>query len=86
MDAELKALRQCNTWCLVTPPPNATIVGSKWVFVIKRNTNGEVVRYKAGLVAKGFHQTGGIDYEHIYSPVIRPSFVRVVLTLVITQG
>lgn len=45
------------------------IVGSKWVFRVKRKADGQVERYKARLVAKEFHQQPGIDFAEIYSPV-----------------
>jgi hypothetical protein len=45
-------------------------VGSKWIFVCKRNENNEVVRYKARLVAQGFTQKSDIDFDETYSPVI----------------
>ena len=51
-------------------------VGYKWVFVRKRNENHEVVRYKARLVAQGFSQRPGVDYEETYSPVVDATTFR----------
>ena len=51
-------------------PPHVRPVGHKWVFVHKRNERNEVVRYKARLVAQGFTQQPGVDFEETYSPVM----------------
>jgi len=51
-------------------PPGIFPVGYKWVFVCKRNENNEVVRYKARLVAQGFTQRPGVDFNETYSPVM----------------
>jgi hypothetical protein len=57
----------------VPTPPNVIPVGCKWVFLRKRNEHGQVVRYKARLVAQGFTQRPGIDYDETYlkRPLIR---------------
>ena len=60
MDDELVALARNHTWVLVPPPSNHNIVGCKLVFRIKRNLDGSISRYKACLVAKGFHQCPGL--------------------------
>ncbi len=57
------------------------LVGCKWVYKIKRNADGLVTQYKAQLVAKGFHQQAGIDYDEMFSPVVKPTTVRIILTL-----
>lgn len=77
----------CNeTWELVSPQLDKKIVGCKWVFKIKRNSYGSILRYKAWLVAKGFHQSADIDYIETFSPVVKPITVRVLLTLTISKG
>jgi hypothetical protein len=51
-------------------PPRTFHVGFKWIFIQKRNKNNEVVRYKARLVAHGFTQRPGFDFNETYSPVM----------------
>ena len=58
----------------------------KWVFRIKRHVDGTIERYKARLVAKGFHQQFGVNYEETYSPVIKLTTVRTVLSIAISAG
>lgn len=81
MEEEYNALKRNHTWTLVAPTPSMNIVGSKWVFRIKYNLDGTVQRHKACLVAQGFHQTPGIDFHETFSPVIKPSTIRLILTL-----
>jgi hypothetical protein len=60
------------------------IVGSKWIFRIKRKVDGHIERYKARLVAKGFHQQPEIDFAETYSPVVKPITIRTVLAIVVS--
>ena len=57
------------------------VVGSKWVFRVKKNSSGEVVRYKARLVAQGFSQVPGVDYFDTYAPVAKLASICPVLML-----
>jgi len=85
MSAEYNALVNNGTWELVCPTTTTNIVGCKWIFRIKRNSNGSVDRYKACLVAKGFHQRPGVDYLETFSPVIKPTTIRLVLSLAVAN-
>ncbi|GKA18971.1 retrotransposon protein, putative, ty1-copia subclass [Tanacetum coccineum] len=69
MDEEMNSMKVNEVWIKVDPPPNAKIVRSKWLFKKKTNMDGEVHTYKARLVAIGFTQTYGIDYEEMFSPM-----------------
>lgn len=62
------------------------MIDCKWVFRIKRKSDGTIDRYKARLVAKGFKQRYGIDYEDTFSPVIKAAIIRLVLSIVVSKG
>lgn len=68
MDAEFTVLINNKTWHLVPPQSGRNIIDCKWVYKIKRKADGNLDRYKARLVEKGFKQHYGIDYEDTYSP------------------
>jgi hypothetical protein len=86
MSDEFNALLHNGTWDLVPPSSSTNLVGVKWFFRIKRNSDGAIDRYKARLVAKGFHQQPGIDYKETFSPVIKPTTIRIVLSLAVANN
>ncbi|KAJ4753844.1 polyprotein [Rhynchospora pubera] len=85
MSVEIDALAANNTWTLVPPPLDQAIIGCKWVYRIKRRSDGTIDRYKARLVAKGFLQQEGVDFFDTFSPVVRPTTIRVILSLAVSH-
>ena len=69
MKEELDALHKTGTWDLVYLPSGKSAIDCKWVYKIKTRSNGTVDHYKACLVAKGFTQECGIDYEETFAPM-----------------
>lgn len=86
MDSEYQALVRNRTWQLVPKPKGMNIIGCKWVYKIKKKSDGSIDRYKARLVAKGFKQRYGIDYEDTFSPVVKAATIRLVLSIAVTKG
>jgi len=70
---------------IVLTPVDVRPVGYKWVFVRKRNEKNEIVRYKARLVAQGFSQRPGIDFEETYSPVMDGITFRYLISLAVHE-
>ena len=69
MEEEMGCLKENGTWELVDLPHGCTTIKNRWVFVTKQNILGEVTRYRACVIAKGFTQTASIDYEETFAPV-----------------
>lgn len=86
MQEELNSIESNQTWQLVDPPAGVRPIGLKWIFKIKRNAQGEVVKHKARLVAKGFVQQQGVDFEEVFAPVARMETVRLLLALAARKG
>ncbi|XP_038901238.1 uncharacterized mitochondrial protein AtMg00820-like [Benincasa hispida] len=79
---EYEALIRNNTWSLTPLPQDRKVIGSKWVFRLKQTPSGEIAR----LVAQGFNQDYGIDYFETFSLVIKPTTIRLVLSIALSHN
>lgn len=86
MAAEIQALEDNNTWTLTALPPDKQPIGCKWVYKIKYRSDGTVERYKARLIAKGFSQIEGLDYNETFAPVAKLVTVRCLLAVASIRG
>jgi hypothetical protein len=86
IEAEMDALRRNQTWDVVDRPTNRKIVDSKWVFNIKRLSNGSVNKFKVRLVAKGFSQIQGQDYNETFAQVVLFDSLHILLPIVAANG
>ena len=81
MREEMLAIDRNDTWELEIPPPNCRPIGLKWIFKLKKNPQGKVIKHKARLVVKGYSQRKGVDYDEIYAPVVRFETIRILIAL-----
>ncbi|UYV80953.1 K02A2.6-like, partial [Cordylochernes scorpioides] len=86
MKDELRSLEDRNTWTLSDLPLGKRPISSRWVFKIKTNSKGDVERFKARLVARGFSQKRNVDFFETYSPVINFSVIRMIFALTINKN
>ena len=86
MQAELHSLIKRDVFGpVVQTPASIKPIGNKWVFVRKRNENNDIIRYKVRLVAQGFSQRPGIDYEETYSPVMDAITFHFLISLAVSE-
>ncbi|KAF6767306.1 Zinc finger, CCHC-type, partial [Kalmanozyma brasiliensis GHG001] len=83
---ELESHATNNTWTVVPTPTRANIIGCKWVFKVKRKADGSIDKYKARLVAQGFSQKHGIDYDETFAPVVKLKTLRLLMILSLQLG
>ena len=82
MQDEIKSIKINGVWDIETVPKGAKIVGYKWVYKTKHDSKGNIERFKARLMAKGFTQREGIDYNEIFSLVLYKNSFRIIMALV----
>ena len=86
MNSEMASLRKNGVYELVDRPKGKKVVKSKWVFRVKTNEKGEVEKYKARVVAKGFSQVEGVDYDQTFSPTVRFESIRQLVAMGASKG
>jgi len=81
MDDEIRSIKKNNTWELVSLPKGHKAIGVKWVYITKKNAKGEIERYKARLVVKGYSQKTRIDCDEMFALVPRLETIRLIISL-----
>ena len=81
MSDEYKSMVENKVWTLTELPAGKNLVGCKWIYKLKEDADGNVVRYKARLVAQGFSQKFGCDYDEVFAPVVTQTTFRILLAL-----
>lgn len=86
MKEELRLIKKNETWELMSLPPQKKAIPVKWIYKIKVNPDGSISKFKARLVAKGFCQKAGLDYQDVFSPVVRVETIRLVAAIASYKG
>ena len=86
MCEEINSMYKNQAWKLVDPPKGASIVGCRWVYKKKLDNKGKLVKYKARLVAQGFSQKYGSNFDEVYSPVVKFNSIRTLIAIAAAQN
>lgn len=81
MKEELSSMSQNKVWELVELLKGCRPIGCKWVYKIKRDSNGQVKKYKARLMAKGYSQREVIDFKETFSPVSTKDSLQIIMAI-----
>ena len=82
---EMKAIEENETCQLIDPPPGCRPISLKWVYKVKRDELGAIVKHKACFVIRGFVQREDIDFEEVFAPVACMESIRLLLTLAVAK-
>jgi hypothetical protein len=86
MQAELDSIEENGTWELSKLPAGQRAIGIKWVYNLKKDLSGNVVKYKERLVAKGHVQRQNLDFDEVFAPVARLETVRLLIAIAAQEG
>src|SRR5438105_6889916 len=86
MREDMDSIKENCTWSLIDPPSGHRPIGLKWVFKLKRDSSGAIVKHKARLMAKGYVQQPGINFEEVFALVARLKSMRLLLALAVHHG
>ena len=78
---EINSMKEINVWTLTNLLPNRQAILTKWVFKLKHDAKGNICSYKARLVARGFTQKYGEDYDQTFAPVVKYETVLILLAI-----
>ena len=78
---EVDAIMRNKTWDIIDQPSNRKPITTKWFFKLKKTAEGVVNKLKAQIVARGFQQKEGVDYNEIFAPVVKWSTILLILAL-----
>lgn len=86
MKEEIDSINSNHTWSLEEPVKGKKVIGLKWVYKLKKDSEGKIVKHKARLVAKGYVQQQGIDFDEVFAPVARLETIRLIIALAVQEG
>jgi Reverse transcriptase (RNA-dependent DNA polymerase) len=86
MEEEISSIQENATWRLVDLPENLKPIGLKWVFKLKKDTQGRIIKHKARLVAKGYVQKHVIDFDEVFALVARLETIRLLISVAAQKG
>jgi hypothetical protein len=86
MQEEYNSLLENQNWDMVPLPSGRKFVICRWVYMTKSAMDGHISRYKSRLVAKGFQQVHGIDYDETFTTVVKMDSIRLALAIAVAKG